>query len=44
MHRHRPEGSPGIRHQTEEGGEDEGNQRTGLSAVNCSVSQGPDLK
>lgn len=31
VHRHGPEGSPGIRHQAEEGGEDEGDQRTGLS-------------
>lgn len=31
VHRHGTEGSPGIRHQAEEGGEDEGDQRTGLS-------------
>lgn len=37
VHRHGTEGSPGIRHQAEEGGEDEGDQRTGssLSAVTC---------
>lgn len=31
VHRHGIEGSPRIRHQAEEGGEDEGDPRTGLS-------------
>lgn len=31
VHRHGFEGSPRIRHQAEEGGEDEGDQRTGRS-------------
>lgn len=31
VHRHGIEGSPRIRHQAEEGGEDEGDQRTGIS-------------
>lgn len=29
MHRHGAEGSPGVRHQAEEGGEDEGDPRAG---------------
>lgn len=32
VHRHGAEGSPGVRHQAEEGGEDEGDQRAGSSS------------
>ena len=33
VHRHGTEGGPRIRHQAEEGGEDEGDQRAGMSLV-----------
>lgn len=33
VHRHGFEGSPRICHQAEEGGEDEGDQRTGMSLM-----------
>lgn len=33
VHRHGAEGGPGLRHQAEEGGEDEGDQRAGIICV-----------
>lgn len=39
VHRHGIEGSPRICHQAEEGGEDEGNQRTGISPLSATTLQ-----
>lgn len=47
VHRHGAKGSPGVRHQAEEGGEDEGDPRAGSSSPGLNLIKqvlGPLLK